>query len=110
MQRRVARRHRAHQHVGAARGVLGQRLDRDVGAERLALAAEREGVEGEPGAPGVVERDDHVRALARQRAAARQVGELHRHRARRLEPDQAGRRRQRGAQRRRHPSGRRSDG
>ena len=38
VQLRVARRHRAHQQVGAARGVLGQGLDRDVGAERLALA------------------------------------------------------------------------
>ena len=66
VQRRVARRHRSHQHVAAARRVLGQRLDRDVDRDRRVAraGADRERIERESGAPGVVERDRHA-ALAR---------------------------------------------
>ena len=89
VQRLVARRHRSHQHIGAARGVLGERLHGDVDADRRAAVAgvDRERLEREPDAPGVVERDR--RASGARRADQRdQVGEFHRHRSRRLDPDE----------------------
>ena len=78
----VARRHRTHQHVTAAARELGERLHDDVDAERAA-------VEGEAGTPGVVQRRQHA-AVLRRGDEARQVRELHRHRAGRLQPDELG--------------------
>jgi len=55
VQRVVARRHRAHEDVGAARGVLGERLHRDVdGGLVVAVGGDRERREREAGAPRVV--------------------------------------------------------
>mgnify|MGYP003694323871 CR=1 FL=1 len=92
MQRHVARRHRAHQHVGAARGVLGQRLI-EIGAERLALAAEAKASKAMPAPQVLSSATDHAGRSRTSRSSAGRSGKLHRHRARRLEPDQAGRRR-----------------
>ena len=80
VQRVVARADRAHQHVAAARGVLGQRLHHDVGAQR-------ERIEGDARTPGVVDgRCDALVAAHTQQA--HEVGKLHRHRAGGLDPHQ----------------------
>ena len=95
MQRFVARRHRPHQHVAAAGRELGQRMHRDVDGEAV---AELEGMKRDTRAPGVVER--HGRAVRPHQAHQRaQIGKLHRHRARRLQPHQLRRRRQHLGQR-----------
>ncbi len=80
--RALGRDGRAHQHVAAARLVLGERLHRDVDAVL-------EGLEREARRIGVVDRGDHA-ALARHRRDGPHVGHFHGHRARRLQPQQAG--------------------
>ena len=97
VQRLVPAGDRAHQHVGAARGVLGQRMHRQVHRQALAQV---EGIEGQARAPGVVQRDERLRrALAHPPHQTAQVRELQRDRARRLQPDQPGGGRQRRLQR-----------
>ena len=90
MQRAVAGADRAHQHVGAAAGVFGQRLHHDVGAQAGMRARRRlEAVEGQARAPGVVQRrDDAARPAGGQRAE--QVGELQRDGAGGFQPHQPG--------------------
>ena len=88
VQRVVARGHRPHQQVGAARRVLRQRLDRDVDADRRAAGRGSANGSNATPAPQVLSSavgTPFARADLDQR---RQVRELHRHRARRLEPDQ----------------------
>ena len=85
VQRLIVRRHAAHQHVAAAAGVLGQRVGRNIHAKARAIQIKR--VEGQPGAPGVVERADHA-TLAAQPHLRDQVGEFHRHRAGGFQPHQ----------------------
>ena len=67
VQRIVARGDRAHQHVAAARRVLGQRVHGDVHAKAF---AQIEGVEGDARPPGVVERRGHA-ACPRPHSRAR---------------------------------------
>ena len=80
VQGRVARDQGAHQHVRAARLVLGQRLHHDVHAHV-------ETTQRESGRPGVIQRDQHP-ARARRLTDRRQVRHFHRYRAWRLGPDQ----------------------
>ena len=80
VQRVVARDDRAHQHVAAAAGVLGERLHDDVDA--VLEAAQRQAR-----APGVVQGRGHA-LVARHTGQRGQVGEFHRHRARGLQPHQ----------------------
>ena len=90
VQRVVAGDDASHQHVAAAAGVLGQRLHHDVGAAagNLALtAAQVEPVESQARAPGVVQRGGDA-AIPADLGQVGQRNELHRHRARRLQPDQ----------------------
>ena len=86
----VTGRHRAHQHVAATRRVLGQRVHRDVYALPF---GQRERIERDACAPGVVECNECA-ARARRAHQRRQVGELHRDRARRLDPHELRRRRE----------------
>ncbi|MCY1519606.1 hypothetical protein D9M68_543600 [compost metagenome] len=81
VQRIVACHHRAHQHIAAARLVLGQRLHRDI--DTLV-----EGVEVDAARPGVVDRRQHALRL-RGGNDGIGIGHFHRHRTRRLHPDQA---------------------
>ena len=100
VQRCVARRHRAHQHIAAAGRVFGQRVDRHIDTARctLRIHIDLERIERQPRAPGVVERNASAGRTRRTQQVG-QVGKFHRHRAGRLQPDQPRRRCQHRGQR-----------
>ena len=88
VQRLVARDDAAHEHIAAAAGVLGERMDGGVHAQAVrAVAQQVEGIEGQARTPGVVQHGGDA-ACAAQAHHGDEVRELHGHRARRLQPDQ----------------------
>ena len=84
----IARDHAAHQHIAAATGVLGEGMHGDVHAQAPgAVAAQVKRLEGQAGAPGVVQRGRDAAGAAHAHEFW-QVGKLHGDRARGLQPDQ----------------------
>ena len=90
--RRVARDDAAHQHISASALGYLVRACTDTSTARLPLPSPiRSNGENARPAPGVVQRRGHT-VRAADRTCSHRSGKLQRHRARRLQPDQAGRR------------------
>ena len=78
--------HTAHQHVAAPAGVFGERVGRHIHTQR-AIAQQIKWRKSQSGAPGVVQSRENP-ALTANAHLGNQIGKLHRHRARGLQPDQ----------------------